>query len=106
MYDRAFFAVRTMCVPATSYLTLQVAHQDAQGDHFPEPGTADVCLYGARLACTPGVQVLTGPVIGEVTTNSAVRCEYSSSAHFFSSVFKSAGKITNGRMKVAASHHT
>lgn len=56
---------------------MQVAHQDAQGDHFPEPGTADLYLYGARLACTPGVQVLTGPVIGEVTTNSAVSCGFS-----------------------------
>lgn len=51
---------------------MQIAHQDAQGDHFPEPGAADVCVYGARLACTPGVQVLTGPVIGEVTLNSVV----------------------------------
>lgn len=62
-----------MCVPAVSHrITFQVAHQDAQGDHFPEPGTADVCQYGARLACTPSVHVLTGPVIGEVTANSAV----------------------------------
>ncbi|CAM9474859.1 unnamed protein product [Hapterophycus canaliculatus] len=52
--------------------SIEVAHQDAQGDHFPEPGAADVCVYGARLVCTPGVQVLTGPVIGEVTLNSAV----------------------------------
>ncbi|CAM9986285.1 unnamed protein product [Scytosiphon promiscuus] len=52
--------------------SIEIAHQDAQGDHFPEPGAADVCIYGARLACIPGVQVLTGPVIGEVTLNSAV----------------------------------
>ncbi|CAM9897439.1 unnamed protein product, partial [Ectocarpus sp. 12 AP-2014] len=52
--------------------SIEVAHQDAQGDHFPAPGAADMCLYGARLVCTPGVQVLTGPIIGEVTENSAV----------------------------------
>eukprot|EP00752_Nemacystus_decipiens_P010481 g9338.t1 len=53
--------------------SIEAAHQDAQGDHFPEPGAADVCVYGARLVCTSGVQVLTGPIIGEVTANSAPR---------------------------------
>lgn len=51
---------------------IQAAHQDAQGDHFPAPDSADVCLYGARLMCRPGVRILTGPVIGEVTANSVV----------------------------------
>lgn len=54
------------------YGIIKVAHQDAQGDHFPPPDSADVCLYGARLTCRPGVRILTGPVIGEVTANSAV----------------------------------
>lgn len=57
---------------ASFYGIVQVAHQDAQGDHFPAPDSADVCLYGARLICRPGVRILTGPVVGEVTANSVV----------------------------------
>lgn len=62
---------------------VQVAHQDAQGHHFPAPDGADVCIYGARLACTPGVRVLVGPVIGEVTGNSAVSFHFGSSSSVF-----------------------
>lgn len=53
-------------------LRTQDAHQDAYGHHFPSPDSADTYVYGARLVCRPGVRVLVGPVIGEVTANSAV----------------------------------
>lgn len=71
------------CLVVVAYNTalllhVQEAHQDAHGHHFPSPDSADVYVYGARLVCRPGVRVLVGPVIGEVTANSAVgvvRCE-------------------------------
>lgn len=67
-----FVSLPVAAFSALPVLHTQVAHQDAHGHHFPAPDAADVHLYGARLACTPGVRVLTGPVIGEVTANSAV----------------------------------
>lgn len=84
---------------------IQVAHQDAQGHHFPAPGTADVSIYGARLACTPGVRVLTGPVIGEVTTNSVVSAHFTINTHLWLQSQGLGSSHAAGRTLLPSSYH-